>query len=83
MNRECAPRSTILLEALVLELGPDILNRAAESPVLESKGNGDENEVEDKHGYSKCFVHFPSGACNAENDKAQHAEKDENGTSHS
>lgn len=60
-----------------------ILNRATECSVLESKGNGDENKVEEKHGYSKGFVHFPPGACDAENHKAQHAEKDENGAGHS
>ena len=54
-----------------------VLYWTTDSSVLERKGNSDKSNIEKKHGYSKGFVHLPSGAnSNAEDNEDQRDEED-------
>lgn len=58
------------------------LDWTTDGTVLESKRNGDENEVEEEHCYTEGLIHFPPEASDAEYNEAQHTEKDEHRTGH-
>jgi len=52
----------------------DLLDRTRVEIVLESQWDEDEDEVEDEHGESHAFGHFPVEDENGQKDKNQHAE---------
>lgn len=58
------------------------LHRAHYGAVLESQGDGHEDEVEQEHGEPQGFVHFPAEAGDAQHDEAQHSEQDEHRACH-
>lgn len=58
------------------------LNRTADQVVLEHEGNGDENEIEQKHGEAESLVHLPPEAGDGHDDEQQHHEEDRYGADH-
>lgn len=58
------------------------LEGAHEEFVLEHEGDGDENEVEQKHGETEALVHLPPEARDGHDDEQQHHEEDRYGADH-